>query len=76
MIAERFEFIGCHAVRLIKYARFVEIAEKMRREEGIDSLALAGTEIPLLLRNASGLSMPLLDTTAIHVERAVATMIE
>lgn len=49
----------------------VQIAQRLRREHGIEGLILGGTELPLLLREVSGLEMPLLDTTRLHVEQAV-----
>ena len=39
------------------------------------ALALAGTELPLLLRGSDAGGLPLLDTTRIHVSRAVAAML-
>jgi len=37
---------------------------------------LGGTELPLLLRQPVESGIPLLDTTRIHVARAVAEMLE
>ena len=56
-------------------ARFLEITNRLRVEAEIDGLILGGTELPLLLREVCDLSIPLLDTAAIHVERAVAEML-
>ena len=39
-----------------------------------DALILGGTELPLLIRDAS-IGVPLLDTTRIHVERALAELL-
>lgn len=47
------------------------IAQRLKTRQGIDGLILGGTELPLLLREARELDMPLLDTTRLHVERAV-----
>lgn len=44
-------------------------------EAGIDGVILAGTELPLILRSADHNGIPLLDTTKIHVEAAVAEML-
>ena len=44
------------------------------REAGAEAVLLAGTELPLLLRDASA-PAPLLDTTRIHVRRAVAELL-
>jgi aspartate racemase len=52
------------------------IVERLRSREGIDGLILGGTELPLLFRNGADVSIPLLDTTKIHVERAVASLLE
>jgi aspartate racemase len=54
---------------------FVRIANRLQHEESADALILGGTEIPLLLRGASGLTMPMIDTTRVHVERLVQRMI-
>lgn len=47
------------------------VIERMRREEGIESVLLAGTELPLLLRCAEPAGITFLDTTLIHVDAAV-----
>lgn len=44
------------------------IAERMKKEEGIEALILGGTELPLILTDSSVLGIPYLDTTQIHVE--------
>jgi aspartate racemase len=49
----------------------LRIARRMKREEGIEAVVLAGTELPLLLRDAADMDMPVLDTTVIHVEAIV-----
>jgi aspartate/glutamate racemase len=36
---------------------------------------LGGTELPLLLRDATEVGIPLLDTTRIHVDRIVREML-
>jgi len=51
------------------------IVDQMRAADGIQALILGGTELPLILREASYHGLPLLDTARIHVERAVAQMI-
>jgi aspartate racemase len=48
----------------------LRIAERMRAEDGIEAIVLAGTELPLLLRD-SGSGIQFLDTTVIHVEAIV-----
>ena len=47
------------------------IIDRLRREDGIEGVVLAGTELPLLLRGAEPPGLPFLDTTMIHVDRAV-----
>jgi len=54
--------------------RFLEIIERLRRE-GAEGVLLAGTELPLLLRDAAPVTARLLDTTRIHVSRAVAALL-
>jgi aspartate racemase len=44
-------------------------------EAGIDGVILAGTELPLILRDPEHNGVPFLDTTKIHVEAAVAEML-
>lgn len=55
--------------------RFVAIARQLREQRGIEGLILGGTELPLLLRGASGVELPLLDTARLHVERAVSELL-
>jgi aspartate/glutamate racemase len=43
----------------------------MKNEDGIEALVLAGTELPLLLREFSTPGIEFLDTTVIHVEAVV-----
>jgi aspartate racemase len=54
--------------------RFLAIIERLR-ENGAEGVLVAGTELPLLLRGADAGGLPLLDTTRIHVSRAVAEML-
>jgi aspartate racemase len=51
------------------------IIGRMRQDEGIDGVILAGTELPLLLRGTELAGLPFLDTTMIHVERAVTEVL-
>lgn len=51
-------------------AGILRIAQRMRAEDGIEAIVLAGTELPLLLRN-SNTDIVMLDTTVIHVEAVV-----
>ncbi len=52
-------------------AGLLKIAERLKRDENIDGLALAGTELPLILRDVRIEGVALLDTTKIHVAAAV-----
>jgi aspartate racemase len=51
--------------------RIVAVIERMRAENAIEAVILAGTELPLLLRGAEPEGVPFLDTTLIHVDAAV-----
>ena len=48
----------------------LSIANRLKKDEGIEALILGGTELPLLLRDVSA-GIPMLDTTQIHVKAAV-----
>jgi len=48
----------------------LRMVERLRVEEGVQGIVLAGTELPLLLRGAKT-KIPFLDTTLIHVEAIV-----
>ncbi len=50
------------------------IAQRMKREAGVEALVLAGTELPLLLREGSS-DIEFLDTTEIHVEAVVEELL-
>ncbi|MEO7966464.1 MAG: amino acid racemase [Gemmatimonadaceae bacterium] len=50
------------------------IIEKMRAREDFDALVLGGTELPLILRSSDYPSLPMLDTTQLHVAEIVAQM--
>jgi aspartate racemase len=52
-------------------SEILTIAQRMKSEDGIEALVLAGTELPLLLREASDPGIEFLDTTVIHVEAIV-----
>ena len=55
--------------------RYIAIARRMKKEQGIEALILGGTELPLLLRDAIGIGMMLLDTARLHVEAAVSELL-
>ncbi len=49
-------------------SRVLQIVEAMKLRDQIDAIILGGTELPLLLTDVSSASVPLLDTTRIHVK--------
>jgi len=49
----------------------LEILERMRERDRVDAAILGGTELPFLFRDGPTPAVPLLDTTRVHVERAV-----
>ena len=55
--------------------RLLQIVDHMIEREGIEALILGGTELPLILPDATHNGIPLLDTTRIHVERIVAQLL-
>ena len=55
-------------------AEILAIAQRMKDEGGIEALILAGTELPLLLRNSDS-GIEFLDTTLIHVEAIVDALL-
>jgi aspartate racemase len=56
-------------------AGLLAIADRMRAKNEIDGVILAGTELPLILRDPEYHGVLFLDTTKIHVEAAVARML-
>ncbi len=53
----------------------LDILDRLIDRQHIQGLILGGTELPLILRDESYRGIPLLDTTRIHVERAIARML-
>jgi len=53
----------------------VKLRERLQEQQGIEGLILGGTELPLLLRDESGIDMLVLDTARIHVDRAVSELL-
>ena len=51
------------------------IVDRMKTKDDIDGVILAGTELPLILRDADHRGVLLLDTTKIHCQAAVAEML-
>jgi aspartate racemase len=56
--------------------RLEQIIQRMRYEQGVEAVLLAGTELPLILHQEHVADVPLLDTTQIHVEAAIARLLE
>jgi len=56
-------------------AEILGIARRMKAEDGIEALVLAGTELPLLLRDSKDAGIDFLDTTMIHVEAIVQELL-
>lgn len=55
--------------------RFGSIIRRLKEQKAIEGVILGGTELPLLLSPADGQGLPLLDTTRLHVEEAVARLL-
>ena len=49
----------------------LSIARRMKTEDRVEAIVLAGTELPLLLRDSGATDVNFLDTTVIHVEAIV-----
>ncbi len=58
------------------HAELVRIIQRMKEEDGIGAVLLAGTELPMILTESTAAGVPLLDTTKIHVEAAVNRLLE
>ncbi len=56
-------------------AGLLAIVDRMKANSDIDGLILAGTELPLILRDSEHNGIPFLDTTEIHCEAAVTEML-
>lgn len=48
-----------------------QIIERLREDHRIESVVLAGTELPLLLKSDTVVDLPILDTTELHVRAIV-----
>jgi aspartate racemase len=56
--------------------RFLQIVVRLQASHRIEGLILGGTELPLILRDATHKGIPFLDTTKLHVERIVARLLQ
>jgi aspartate racemase len=54
----------------------LRIAQRMKTEDHVEALVLAGTELPLLLRESGSTDIEFLDTTMIHVEAIVDELVD
>lgn len=57
------------------HAGLLAVVDRMKAQEGIDSVILAGTELPLIVQEEAHNGIPFLNTTRIHVEAAVNQML-
>jgi aspartate racemase len=55
-------------------AGLLTIVDRMIERDGIQGVILGGTELPLILREATHAGIPLLNTTKIHVRAMVASL--
>ena len=53
----------------------LKIANRLKKDQGIQGLILGGTELPLILKKADEPDIPFLDTTQIHVESIIERML-
>ncbi len=56
-------------------AGLLEIVDRLREKRSIDVVILAGTELPLTLRESAHQGIPFLDTMRVHAEAAVDEML-
>jgi aspartate racemase len=56
-------------------ANLLAIVDRMKAKHDINGVILAGTELPLILRDPEHNGIPFLDTTEIHCEAAVTEML-
>jgi aspartate racemase len=56
------------------HAGLLDIVGKLREEHQVDGVILAGTELPLILREPSYADIPFLDTTQIHARAAITEL--
>jgi aspartate racemase len=55
--------------------QLLNIVERMKERDGIQGLILGGTELPLILQDATVRGLPVLDTTRIHVKAIVTRLL-
>ena len=52
--------------------QLLQVIDRLIDQQGVEAVILGGTELPLVLTDASHRRVPLLDTTRIHVDAAIA----
>jgi len=57
-------------------AGLLAIVDRIRARTPIEAVILAGTELPLLLREPAHNGVPFLNTTIIHCQAAVSEMLK
>ena len=57
-------------------AHMLAIVDRLEKEEKVEGVILAGTELPLILRDPERKGVPFLDTTLIHVSAAVDAILK
>ena len=55
--------------------RLLAIAGRLRERQQVEGIILGGTELSLIFKDIPTPALPILDTTAIHVQRIVAEML-
>ena len=56
-------------------AGILDVIARLRSQHGVDAIILGGTELPLIMRDAGDIGIPMLDTGRIHVEAAIEQML-
>ena len=51
--------------------QLLKIVDRLKERQNIEGLILGGTELPLLFREGDETDIPLLNTTELHVKRAI-----
>lgn len=55
--------------------QLLSIVDRMKERDGIQGVILGGTELSLILRDATACGIPILDTTQIHVKAIVTELL-
>ncbi|KWT68052.1 hypothetical protein [Comamonas testosteroni] len=65
---------GVDLVKANTHQEFVAIIQDLQQREGIDRIALARTELPLILSGCNS-PVPCLDTVEIHAKALIRTVL-